>query len=121
MLLVFLSAAQCCGQDAHCWMHGHPARCEGVMWRLTKEMVSHGEGVMTGKGVVSRLSHSLHRGIWVSEARSCMCAKSLQSCPALCDPLDCSLLGSSVHGILQARMLEWVAMASSRGASGPRD
>ena len=35
-------------------------------------------------------------------------AKSLQSCPTLCDPMDCSLPGFSVHGILQARTLEWV-------------
>ena len=39
-------------------------------------------------------------------------AKSLQSCPALCDHMDCSLPGSSLHGILQARILEWVAMSS---------
>ena len=38
-----------------------------------------------------------------------MCAKSLQSCPTLCDPIDCSPPGFSVHGILQARKLEWVA------------
>ena len=36
-----------------------------------------------------------------------------QSCPTLCDPVDYSLLGSSVHGILQARVLEWVAIAFS--------
>ena len=41
-------------------------------------------------------------------------AKSLQSCLTLCDPMDCSLLGSSVHGILQARILEWVGMPTSR-------
>ena len=52
---------------------------------------------------------------------TCMHAKSLQSCPALCDPMDCSLTGSSVHGILQARILEWVAMPFSRGSSQPRD
>ena len=40
-------------------------------------------------------------------------AKSLQSCLTLCDPMDCSLPGFSVHGILQARTLEWVAIASS--------
>ena len=40
-------------------------------------------------------------------------AKSLQSCPTLCDPMDCSLLGSSVPGILQARTLEWVAISFS--------
>ena len=44
-----------------------------------------------------------------------------QSCPTLCDPVDYSLLGSSVHGILQARVLEWVAISFSRGSSQPRD
>ena len=44
-----------------------------------------------------------------------------QLCQALCDPVDCSPLGSSVHGILQARILESVAMPSSRGSSQPRD
>ena len=39
----------------------------------------------------------------------------------LCDPMDCSLPGSSVHGILQARILEWVAISFSRGPSRPRD
>ena len=43
-------------------------------------------------------------------------AKSLQSCPTLCNPMDCSLPGSSVHGILQARIVEWVAMLS-KGSS----
>ena len=47
--------------------------------------------------------------------------KSLQSCPTLCNPMDCSPPGSSVHGILQARILEWVAMPSSRDSSQPRD
>ena len=40
-------------------------------------------------------------------------AKSLQSCPTLCDPMDCSLSGFSIHGILQARTLEWVAISFS--------
>ena len=44
-----------------------------------------------------------------------MCATSLQSCTTLCNPVDSSLPGSSVHGILQARILEWVATPSSRG------
>ena len=48
-------------------------------------------------------------------------AKSLQSCPALCDPMDCSPRGSSVHGILRARILEWVAIPSSKGSSLPGD
>ena len=44
-----------------------------------------------------------------------------QSCPTVCNPTDCSPPGSSVHRILQARILEWVAMSSSRRASQPRD
>jgi len=43
-----------------------------------------------------------------------------QSCPTLCDPMDCSSPGSSIRGILQAGILEWVAMPSSRGPSQPR-
>ena len=45
------------------------------------------------------------------------CSKSLQSCWTLCYSMDCSLPGSSVHGILEARILEWVAMPFSRGSS----
>ena len=47
----------------------------------------------------------------------CMCAKSLQSRLISCDPMDCSLPGSSVCGILQERILDWVAMPSSMGSS----
>ena len=50
-----------------------------------------------------------------------MHTKSLQSCPTLCDPMDCSPLGSSVHGILQARIQQWVAMLFGRGSSQSRD
>ena len=49
----------------------------------------------------------------------CVYAESLQSCPTLCDPIVCSPPGSSVHRILQARILAWVAMPSSRGSSCP--
>ena len=53
----------------------------------------------------------------------CMKVKSesevAQSCPTLCNTLDCSPSGSSVHGVLQARILEWVVMPSSRGSSIP--
>ena len=44
-----------------------------------------------------------------------------QSCPTLCDPIDCSRPGSSVHGILQARILEWVAIPFSWGPSHPME
>ena len=51
----------------------------------------------------------------------CLCVLFVQSCPSLCEPMDCRLLGSSAHGILQTRILEWVAIPFSRGSSQPRD
>ena len=50
-----------------------------------------------------------------------LCAQSLQSVPTLCDPMDYSPPVSSIHGILQARILEWVAISFSKGSSRPRD
>ena len=47
------------------------------------------------------------------EFAATVAAKSLQSCPTLRDPMDCSLSGSSAHGIFQARVLEWGAIAFS--------
>ena len=51
---------------------------------------------------------------------SLVCAKSLQSCLTLCDPVDCSSPDSSVHGTFQTRIREWAAMSSSRGSSQPQ-
>ena len=60
-------------------------------------------------------------GSWASILGSHGHAKSLQSYSTFGNPMDCSPPGSPVHGILQARALEWVAIASSRGSSQPRD
>ena len=51
----------------------------------------------------------------------CCCCLVTKLCPILCNPMDCSLPGSSVHGVSQARILEWVVMPSSTGSSQPRD
>ena len=51
----------------------------------------------------------------------CVCVWITQSCLTLCDPTNCSPPGFSVHGILQARILEWIAIPFSRGSSQPRD
>ena len=51
----------------------------------------------------------------------CVCVLIIQLCLTLCDPMDSSLPGSSVHEIVQARVLEWVAISFSRGSSWPRD
>ena len=60
--------------------------------------------------------------LWIiSKWKVCVHAKIRPLCLTLCDPVDCSPPGSSVHGILQSRILEWVVMPSSRRSSRPRD
>ena len=56
-----------------------------------------------------------------NHCRQLVCVLVKQLCPNLCDPMDCSSPGSSVHGISQARILEWVSISFSRGSSQPRD
>ena len=58
---------------------------------------------------------------WSWESWSCMCVSVTQLCPTLREPVDCSLPVSSVYGIFQARILEWIAISFSRGSSRPRD
>ena len=63
--------------------------------------------------------------LWWYRAKICPPLKRVkclvaQSCPALCDPMNCSPPGSSVHRVLQARILEWIAMSFSRGSSQPQ-
>ena len=73
---------------------------------LTKEKQTHRDHTREkswGRGIDGKLAIS-----WV--------VLRAQACPTLCDPRNCSLPGSSVHGILQSRILEWVAMPSSRGS-----
>ena len=69
------------------------------------------------------LSMGFSRQVWQSQIHICAClhVESLRLWPAPCNPMDCSPPGSSVHGILQARILEWVTMPSSRGSSQIRD
>ena len=62
----------------------------------------------------------IHPCLWLGFGWA-FCAKSLQSCLTHCDPVDCSPPGCSIHGILQAWILERVALPSSRGSSRPRD
>ena len=61
------------------------------------------------------------QGFWFTRRSSILVLAHAQLCPTLCDPMDCNPPGSSVHGILRARILQWVAMPSSRGSSQPRN
>ena len=67
--------------------------------------------------ILSCLDKKETDGLSFSIQRVCKHAKSLQSCQTLCEPINYSLPGSSDHGILQARILEWVAMPFSRSSS----
>ena len=58
---------------------------------------------------------------WLTDCLWLVRVLAVQSCPTLCDPMDCSPPGSSVHGILQAKILEWVVIPFSRASSWPRD
>ena len=69
----------------------------------------------------TRLNHLAIQKILHNIINKILHAKSLQSCLTLCDPMDCNPPGSSVHEIVQARILEWIVISSSGGSSQPRD
>ena len=75
-----------------------------------------GQDVLLNRFSVFR-AHHLSQALVVNGWWCCLVAKL---CPTLCDPMDCSPPASSVHGISQARILEWVAIASSRESSWPK-
>ena len=91
-----------------------------------KSFARHGAGEQHNEGVAgtlvwercARWSHGRPR---VASRKSSTAAKSLKSFPTLCNPMDCNPPGSSVHGIFQARIQEWVAISFSRGSSWPRE
>ena len=76
----------------------------------------------TGKWTEPGPGAKSYRGVCVC-VRVCVhvCVLASQSCLTLCDPMDCSLPGFSVHGILLERILEWVAISFSRSSSPPKD
>ena len=61
------------------------------------------------------------KDVFIDSFSLCVHAKMLQLCPTLCNPMDCSLPGSSVREILQARILEYAALSFSKGSPRPRD
>ena len=72
-------------------------------------------------GLLSRVERTRRSSLSFRHWLRIIHAPLLQSCPALCEPMDCSPLGCSVRGILQTRILEWVAISFSRGSAPPRD
>ena len=89
----------------------------------SRGLVGRGEA---GEGLISvhmrpRTSNESETQTHTHWAEIALKVKVAQSCPTLCDPLDCIPPSSSIYGILQARILEWVAISFSRESSQPRD
>ena len=85
-------------------------------WDPSPRTVSRVHSTLVGQHIFSLLN-----GVGPGYILMCVHIHSLQSCLTLCNPMDYSLPGSSVHGFLKARIVEWVAMPSSRASSQPRD
>ena len=109
--LPFYASLQSTNANAHTWTHTENTNI------LNKCDCIHGVPVMDTILLFFTSFFVLHSS--PSSPPACMQAKSLQSCPTLCDPMDCNPPGSSVHGILQARILEWVAIPFSRNLPNP--
>ena len=92
-----------------------------TMWFLARSVL------LTSKGIPLEIPLDFTRKVSLKKLpetctiNTCVHAKLLQLCPTLCNPMDCSPPSSSVCEILQARILEWVAIPFSRGSSQPRD
>ena len=98
----------------------------GVLWLMGLQRVEHGWATELNWNLNSRIKtikllKENRRKSLVRQWYVRVYAQSLQWCPTFCDPKDQSLSGSSVHWILQARILKWVTMPSSRGSSWPKD
>ena len=101
----------------------HSVQCPSYGGHFGLSQIRFGEG--NGHPLqYSCLENPMDRGAWQSMvhkvAQSRTQLKRLSTCPTLCDPIACSPPASSVHGILQARILKWVAIPFSRGSSQPR-
>ena len=114
----------------HFYVLSHPG-C-GTLWRVcsspdTSLMPSHFCTLsLTGLQNPPRIQSTSHTSVSTAlgplpHTNCCCCCVVAQSSPTLCNPTDCGLPGSSVRGISQARILDWVAISFSRGSSWPRD
>ena len=117
---VCITESPCCTPETNTILQ---INCTSIKWKWKDRDSQNASGIRSSVWFVCCLLPPLACKIHVG--RNCVsCTLKVlvaQSCPTLCNPMDCSPLCSSVHGILQARLLEWVAIPCSRGTSWPRD
>ena len=92
---------------------------DSSLWRFSLKMQTH---THTKRTAFCKLIHKINRirdSLYLLSFPTCMC--QVPSRVRLCNPMDCSPPGSPVYGIIQARILQWVAKPSSRKSSPPRD
>ena len=88
-----------------------------TLQQMLKELLWVGKRLATLKKKTSIYMYCYIKTSWVQQTQKLHCVLVTQSYPTLCNDKDCSLPGSSVHGILQARILEWIAISFSRGST----
>ena len=100
-----------------------PNKCYFIFSNSSQCLLSQVPSSQMDRALVVAKNHLSHAWNWFIPFRNSKCKISsvAQSCPTLCDPNICSLPGSSVHRILQVRILEWVVIPFSRGIFLPRD
>ena len=90
------------------------------IWKSTKSLNFHFQVSNIGRPHPQSLIYNFIVRVYLSIC-CCLLTKWVMLCSTLCDPIDCSLPGSSVHWISQAKILEWFAISFSRASSPPRD
>ena len=111
----------CFSQESQTYIVCSPHIWKNIVSCLSSVPVFYGEKASpASRRILSKLEGETIF-IYSLQLNNFLCAQSLQLCSTLCDPMDCSPPNSSVHGILQARILEWVAISFSRGSFLPRD
>ena len=110
------------GEKSPCWLQSSGGKIWDEIWKMATDQLRTERWGMRHVYVWEMMMMSWWWWwlLCITQSHVCMHAKLIQLCLTLCDSNDCSLPGSSVCGILQARILEWVAMHFSRGSSQPR-
>ena len=106
------------------------SKCRSYYIPLRNDVEIQGNSTVAGQVLINSDKTNARISVWQNEPYNSEIGHSFwitkesdvaHLCLTLCDPMDCSLPGSSVHGIFQARLLEWIAISFSRGSSWPRD